>query len=202
MRALTSCLVLVLLGCGSSDGGKKPKDPTQACSFQQAEHPGYTTIARDVALCGGEYVPGDMATACAAGWHVCGKTEWLARYPVNRPYKTTPADPDLIGPTLGTLTSWGAPQSARCAGGVWQAERPANADTWEGSVCHVPDDTPSNNIGADYLPFNDGKYLFADDGTTVLQGYNAAGEADCCSWDVTFGEPVSLTSFAVYCCLD
>lgn len=203
MRALAPCLALALLACGSgSDGAPGPKEPTQACTFQQAEHPGYTTIARDVALCGSRYVPGDMATACAAGWHVCRKTEWLARYPRVRPYKAAPSDPDLIGPTLGTLTSWGAPQSARCGGGVWEDSRPETATPYAGSVCHVPDDVPDNTIGADYLPYNDGKFLYDDDGTTVLQGYNAEGVADCCSWDVDVGVPVSTIRFAVYCCLD
>jgi len=174
----------------------------RACTFLQAEHPGYTTIGRDVALCGGKYVPGDMATACRTGWHVCRKTEWLAKYPLVRPYRTMPSDPDLIGPTLGALTSWGVAQSGRCGGGVWEASRPSSADTWGGSVCHDPDDVGTDADGADYLPYNDGKFLFDDDGTTVLQGYNAMGEADCCSWDVSLGAPVSVEGYAVYCCVD
>lgn len=174
----------------------------RACAQLQAEHPGYTTIARDVALCGSKYGPGNISTACHTGWHVCRKTEWLAKYPLVRPYKTAPADADLIGPTLGTLTSWGVAQSARCGGGVWQSLQPTSAEVWTGSVCHVPDDVGTNNVGADYLPYNDGKFLLADDGTTVQQGYNAEGEPDCCSWDVSVGPPVSESDFAVYCCVD
>lgn len=172
------------------------------CAIPEAEHPGYTTIDRSVVLCGSKYDETNIETACHAGWHVCGETEWLAVYPTDRPYKTAPTDPDLIGPTIGTLTSWGASQSDRCDGGVWQEGQPLSATPYDDAVCHYADDEPTNSDGADYLPYNDGKFLFADDGTTILQGRNAEGEADCCSWDVTFGPTEATTDFAVYCCRD
>src|SRR5687767_1521154 len=44
-------------------------DPSRAaCSAFQAEHPGYTNIARDVALCGSHYDPTNIDTACNTGW--------------------------------------------------------------------------------------------------------------------------------------
>lgn len=174
----------------------------RACAVMQAEHPGYTNIRRDVALCGGAYDPSNIEEACHTGWHVCLESEWLLRYPIDRPYKTSPTDPDLIGPTLGTLTSWGAPQSERCGGDIWLANVPENNDTWSGSVCHDPDDVGTDGDGADYLPWNDGKFLYADDGTTILQGKNAEGELDCCSWDVEFDTTEADGDFAVYCCAD
>lgn len=178
-------------------------DVTRAgCAVPEAEHPGYTNIAGDVVLCGSRYTPATIASACAASFHVCEKTEWFARYPIDRPYKTAPADPDLIGPTLGTLSSWGVAQSTRCAGGVWQDSQPDAASPYPGSVCHYGDDLPTNADGADYLPTNNGKFLLDDDGTTVLQGKNAAGALDCCSWDVSFEPSLATNGLAVYCCAD
>lgn len=160
-----------------------------ACAVLQAEHPQYTTIARDVALCGGNYTPDTMDEACHTGWHVCTEGEWLARYPIRIPDETS----DVIGPTIGTLTSWGAPQSARCGGDVWQADVPDDTRTWNDTVCHDPED-PSV---ASYNPWNDGKFLYADDGTTILQG-----NGQCCDWDTAFEATDETSGFAVYCCRD
>lgn len=175
------------------------RPPTQACAIQQAEHPGYTTIARDVALCGNKYTPDTIRRACAADWHVCSVSEWTARYPI-RTYKTTPADPDLIGPTLGPLTTWGAAQDARCSANVWEASQPEEATPYVGSVCHLADDTPEALGGADYNPYNNGKFLLADDGATILQGLAANGQPNWGSWDVTFAATTEIDGFAVYCC--
>lgn len=177
-------------------------DPKRAaCAAFQAEHPSYTTIARDVALCGSRYDPKTIDTACHTGWHVCLESEWLARYPM-RPYRKSPKDPDLIGPTLGPLTSWGAPQDKRCGGGVWEASQPESDEAWHDTVCHDPDASDGSYTGGSYLPFNNGKFLFADDGTTILQGLDAYGKETCCDWDVSFGPAVTKDGFAVYCCVD
>jgi hypothetical protein len=171
-----------------------------ACSEREAEHPGYTTIARDVALCGGRYTPTTIGDACNTGWHVCKKTEWLAHYPTNRPYGETP---DPIGATIGQLSSWGQPQLLRCGGNVWMGNVPDNTDRVPGPVCYYPGDEWDNAVGADYHPWNAGKFLFDDDGTTILVGVNAEGvQGDCCSWDVSWAPTTRTTGFAVYCCQD
>jgi hypothetical protein len=173
----------------------------RGCEIVQAEHPGYTNIARDVVLCGNSYTSADMASACHAGFHVCRVSEWTSRYPTNRPYKTQVSDPDLIGPTIGPLTSWGADQASRCTGNVWQANQPLNATPWTDNVCHFPDDIgPDNTIGADYNPYNNGKCLYADDGVTILQSRSATGAATWGSWDVSFGSTSITSGYAVYCC--
>jgi hypothetical protein len=178
----------------------------RACEILQAEHPGYTTIARDVALCGARYDATNLATACHVGWHVCRESEWTARYPI-RTYKADPSDPDTIGPTIGTLTSWGAPQSERCGGGVWLANAPEDDKTWDESVCYDEDAGPGES--ADYLPWDDVKVILGDDGTTILQGVDQWDQVDCCNWDVRFEAiPADDTDadawddFAVYCCRD
>lgn len=185
------------LSCDPAD------DPDRrACAVQEAEHPGYTNLAGNVALCGSKYTSTNLDEACHTGWHVCTESEWLARYPTARPYKTDPSAPDLIGPTLGPVTSWGVLQSERCAGGVWIANAPEETEAYDLTVCHEPDDVGTNSSGADYLPKNDGKFLYADDGTTILQGVNAEGTPDCCSWDVRFETTEATEGFAVYCCAD
>lgn len=176
-------------------------DITKAgCAVRESEHPGYTNIARDVVLCGSRYTAANIAQACATGWHVCKKTEWTARYPTNRPYGM---DPDPIGATIGQYTSWGAPQFLRCGGNVWIPNAPEDTTMpYDGTVCYYDGDEPGNADGADYLPQNNGKFLFDDDGTTVLQGRNAQGNPDCCSWDVMFDAQDAVDGFAVYCCKD
>lgn len=166
------------------------------CAVREAEHPGYTNIARDVVLCGSKYTPTDIANACSTNWHVCRKTEWLGRYPTNRSYGMVP---DPTPATLGLYTSWGEAQAFRC-NKVWIANAPVETTAYAGPVCYYPGDVGTNNDGADYLPNNNGKFLFDDDGTTILHGLNGNGDQDCCSWDVSF-EATSLTDgFAVYCC--
>jgi len=169
------------------------------CAVMQAEHPGYTNIARDVVLCGSKYDPTNIETACNDGWHVCLESEWLDRYPTARPYNM---DPDPTVATLGQFTSWGDPQLFRCGGNVWVNNAPTEIDAYDESVCYYPGDDGDNGDGADYLPNNDGKFLFDDNGATVLQGRNANGDADCCSWDVTWGALEAEDGFAVYCCRD
>jgi hypothetical protein len=168
-----------------------------ACAVREAEHPGYTTIARDVALCGGRYTAANMATACNTGWHVCKKTEWMGKYPRNRTYGETP---DPTPATIGQYTSWGALQLHRCGGHVWQASAPVTADTWDDPVCYYPGDVPENGDGADYNPYNTGKYMYADDGTTVLHGVDADGKRNTGSWDVDAAETEIEIEYAVYCC--
>ncbi len=165
-----------------------------ACTIMQAEHPAYTSIARDVALCGGRYTAANIATACNTGWHVCLESEWLARYPTNR-------SNDLPAPetahSIGQYTSWGEPQFFRCAD-VWLASAPDNVvDAWSSSVCYGGD-----GYTGSYNPYNNGKYLFGDDGTTILHGLNDQASQDCCEWDVTFAPTTDVDSFAVYCCRD
>jgi hypothetical protein len=145
--------------------------PPHACTAMQAEHPGYTTVAMDVALCGNRYTNVNMPSACGPGWHVCRLSEWTARFPPGMP-------------PLGTLTSWGAPQSARCMGGVWEADQPVSAMVWTDAVCDNP-----------YNPWNNGKFLYADDGVTVMQG-----DGNCCSWDSSFFVTAQPDYYAVYCC--
>ncbi len=141
-----------------------------ACTFQEAEHPAFTNPAQTIALCGAHYAASDMATACAAGWHVCLLGEWNAGFPAG-------ADPN------GALTSWGSPQSARCSN-VWEAIQPTNSNVWSGDVCHSP-----------YNPWNNGKFLFDSDGATILEGSGM-----CCSWDSTFAPASWPDGYAVYCC--
>jgi hypothetical protein len=147
-----------------------------ACSVGQAEHPSYTTIAQDVALCGNNYDTADIASACGTGWHVCLLSEWNARY--------TPG----VAPG-GTLTSWGALQTERCAGGVWMAGAPLMCGQyiWSDTVCG----------NSSYNPWNSVKVLLANDGATILAGDGGHG-----SWDTTFGPASSTDRFAVYCCKD
>jgi hypothetical protein len=97
----------------------------------------------------------------------------MSRYPAG-------VDPD------GPISSFGVLQASRCAGGVWQAEQNDNATVWGGSVC-----------GSSYNPFNDGKFLRGDDGTTILRG-----SGSCCGWDATFTTHSGATNMAVYCCGD
>ncbi len=169
-----------------------------ACAVMEAEHPGYTNIARNVALCGSQYTPADINTACNTGWHVCRKSEWLERYPIDRPY---PMD-DETADTLGQYTSWGEPQVYRCGGSVWVCNAPSDMLVCEDQLCYYPGDLSNNADGPDYLPQNDGKFLVDDDGTTVLHGLNAEGQQDCCSWDVDWAVTSLTDSFAVYCCRD
>lgn len=138
----------------------------------EAEHPAYTTTARDVALCGNRYDTTNIDTACGNNWHVCSITEWNARFPPG------------VAPG-GTLTSGGDDQATRCVGSVWQAYQPVNATVWAGNVCSSP-----------YNPWNNGKYLYDTDGTTILQG-----SGSCCGWDSTFSVG-SSSNMAVYCCRD
>ncbi len=168
------------------------------CAVMQAEHPGYTNIARDVVLCGSLYTPANITTACATGWHVCLEEEWLARYPTDRPYGVTDPDPTLA--TLGQYTSWGTSQAFRCYGEVWISNAPDEITPYDGSVCYYPGDEAGNGDGADYLPQNNGKFLFDDDGTTIMEGLNYMDEQDCCSWDVTWAATLYDSNFAVYCC--
>jgi len=143
---------------------------SQGCAFQEAEHPGYTNIARDVVLCGNYYTSSNIQTACATNWHVCLESEWQARYPKN----TAP---------LGTLTSYGASQGSRCPGGVWEAGRPNNTNKWGNNVCDSA-----------YNPWNSGKYMYANNGSTIIKG-----SGSCCNWDNTFSAN-SSGNMAVYCC--
>jgi hypothetical protein len=173
-----------------------------ACTVAEAEHPSYTTIARDVALCGGGYSATDLASACNTGWHVCTVSQWTDRYPI-RAYRTDPADPDLIGPTIGLVSSWGADQTVRCLGNVWQADQPTDDRTWEESVCHNPDATLGNYDGGSYNPWNNNKVMLGDDGVTPYAGINAEGEINCCDWDVGAAVvPTEDVASAVYCCRD
>lgn len=169
------------------------------CAVVEAEHPSYTTLARDVVLCGGTYAPDAFASACNTGWHVCTVAEWTARYPV-RPYRAESSDPDLIGPTIGLVSSWGADQSARCQGGVWQADQPNEDRTWEDDVCHDPDAVLGGYTGGSYNPWNQVKGMWGDDGVTPYAGINADGEINCCDWDVGAVPLEGDLDAAVYCC--
>ena len=144
---------------------------TTACTFQEAEHPAYTTIARDVALCGGSYTNLNIRSACASGWHVCLVSEWQARFTPG----TAPG---------GTLSTFGASQATRCLGSVWQARRPTDAMVWTGNVC-----------GSAYNPWNSGKYLYGNDNSTLM-----IGNGSCCSWDSSFTATAATGGYAVYCC--
>jgi hypothetical protein len=143
---------------------------SQACSIQQAEHPTYTTIARDVALCGNQYNTGNFDAACATGWSVCTLTQWNDRYPKS------------VAPG-GTLTSWGANQASRWSG-VWNAGAPVNGNTWD---C-------ASDCNNGYNPWNSGKYLYNDAKSEILHG-----SGSCCAWDNTFSAG-SSSNMAVYCC--
>ena len=112
-----------------------------------------------------------MDAACAPGWHVCRESEWRARF-------TPGAFPG------GLVSSWGADQTVRCLGSVWEAGRNANANVWTGDVCASP-----------YSPWNDGNVLYADDGVTLLEGSGWWRE-----WDATFTTSSLTTYLAVYCC--
>jgi hypothetical protein len=179
------CRIVCDAGYADCDGVAANGCETQgicagACTFRDAEHPSYTTTAQDVALCGNYYDESNIASACAVGWHVCKLSEWKARYPAGQ----APG---------GTLTTWGAPQSERCTGtaGMWEAGRPTNGDTWDEDVCIDPNDASV----ASYNPWNDGKFLFDDDGSTILQG-----DGECCDWDSDFAPATITSGFAVYCC--
>jgi hypothetical protein len=169
------------------------------CAIPEAEHPSYTTIARDVALCGGSYPVDNLASACNVGWSVCTVSEWTARYPI-RTYRDDPTAPDLIGPTIGLVTSWGTDQTARCPGGVWQADQPTDPRVWTGSVCHDPDAALGSYLGGSYNPWNNRKAMLGDDGVTPHAGVNAVGEISCCDWDVGAVPATDESDAAVYCC--
>lgn len=156
-------------------------DPADGCSVREAEHPSYTTPNRDVVLCGGRYQPSDMDTACGAGWHVCLLAEWTARFPSG------------VYPN-GTLSTWGGDQTIRCLGGVWQANEPEGNAIYGSDVCY----DPMNLSNASYNPWNDGKFLYDDDGSTVL-----VGDGNCCNYDTSFSASGAvLDVMAVYCCRD
>lgn len=86
---------------------------TQGCAIKEAENPCYTTIARDVVLCGNTYTSGNIQTACNVGWSVCTLTQWNAKYPKG------------VAPG-GTLASFGTPQAQRM-NNVWIAMAPTGA---------------------------------------------------------------------------
>lgn len=157
--------------------------PSDACAIREAEHPSYTTPNRDVALCGNEYSPENADTACGSGWHVCLLSEWEARFPAG------------VYPE-GLLSTWGADQTVRCLGDVWHAEAP-NERTWQGDVCFDMADLSN----ASYNPWNDGKYLYSNDGTSILEG-----DGGCCDYDNGFNpdshDPGDTEYLAVYCCRD
>jgi hypothetical protein len=169
LRPLALVSVLALAACSSEDPVEVYMGP--GCAVPEAEHPAFTTPARDAALCGNGYTSASIATACDAHFHVCRETEWHARYPEG----ASPA---------GTLTTWGAAQADRCAGGVWQADQPVSARTWDGNVCGDP-----------YNPWNNGKFIVADDGTTILEGDGSWGD-----WDASFSATALTDGLAVYCC--
>ncbi len=146
---------------------------SQGCAIKEAEHPSYTTPEMHVVLCGNTYDPGQIDEACATGWSVCTYTQWNDRYPKG----SYPG---------GTLTSWGELQAPRYSGS-WIAGAPDNGNIWD---C----DVGSCNNG--YNPWNNGKYLYNDSKTQILQG-----SGSCCSWDSTFSSG-SSSSMAVYCCKD
>jgi hypothetical protein len=153
----------------------------KACANIQAEHPAYTTAARDVALCGARYDAGNIQAACAAGWQVCTQSTWNERV---LPEGFDPND-DPAPAIAGSVTSWGSPQAHRCVASFWEANRPSDAAVWNGDVCDSP-----------YNPWNDYKALLADDGETIL-----FGNGGCCDWDSNFSEPTATGDvFAVYCC--
>ncbi|MSP92426.1 MAG: DUF4215 domain-containing protein [Myxococcales bacterium] len=157
------------------DGDACPKTckvvALQACAIKEAEHPSYTTPAKDVVLCGNKYAPSNMNGACNAGWSVCRLAQWNARYPKG----------SFPG---GKQASFGVDQTARSCG-VWNAGAPVNGETW---CC--------TNCNDGYNPWNSGKYLLADNGTTILKG-----SGGCCGWDTTFSDG-SSSNMAVYCCRD
>ena len=124
-----------------------------------------------VVLCGNTYDPGQIDEACATGWSVCTYSQWNDRYPKG----SYPG---------GTLASWGELQAPRYSGS-WIAGAPDNGNIWD---CNIA----SCNDG--YNPWNNGKYLYNDSKTQILQG-----SGSCCSWDSTFSSG-SSSSMAVYCC--
>lgn len=173
--ALAAGLAATLVSACSSDDGPGYTGP--GCAFQEAEHPSYTTPARDAALCGNTYTSANIDEACVPEYHVCREAEWHQRYPEG-------AAPG------GTLTTWGASQAARCGGGVWEADRPLTADTWNGSVC------PGSG-NESYNPWNNGKFILSNDGLTILEGDGSWGD-----WDTSFSPTAETSGFAVYCCRD
>ncbi|MFT4626276.1 MAG: hypothetical protein ACI8PZ_004953 [Myxococcota bacterium] len=156
-----------------SDPEAPPEGP--ACAYDpEAEHPAYTTPARDVALCGNNYRADTIDTACGAGWHVCRESEWQARFPSG-------------APPFGTVSTFDADQTVRCRGGDWIADAPDAARVWDSDVCDSP-----------YNPWNTYKCLLADDGVTLMYG-----SGSCCSWDTHGGFSVySSGDCATYCCTD
>ncbi len=146
-----------------------------ACAYDpEAEHPGYTTIATDVALCGNTYGADNIAEACGPGWHVCEESEWEARFPSE-------------APPLGPTSTFGDDQSVRCTASVWIAGAPDSGDVWGGEVCDDP-----------YNPWNSYKCLYADGGDRIR-----FGSGSCCSWDRHGGwSDYSSGGCAVYCCAD
>jgi hypothetical protein len=160
--------------CAFDASGCKAPLAAQGCTIKEAEHPAYTTPALDVVLCGNKYSPSNIKSACAAGFSVCTLAQWNARYPKG-------AYPG------GTKTSWGALQSTRFSSSVWNADAPASGNTYN---------CGAGGCQTGYNPWNNGKYLFADDKTTVLKG-----SGGCCGWDTTFSAG-SSSNMAVYCCRD
>lgn len=170
----------------SADDIAASRNFDHACSYILAEHPSFTTAARDLALCGGTYEEENMAEACNVGWHVCSLSEWRARVLPEGFDPEVDQAPAIDGP----LTSWGAPQARRCTRDFWEADRPLTDRVWD-------DNPPVCNDA--YNPWNNGKYLYADGSTTVLEG-----NGDCCNWDSDFTpfmpDPSYDDAMAVYCC--
>jgi len=169
--AVAAVSALVVSGCSSDD----PVYSGPGCAFQEAEHPGFTPPTRDAALCGNGYDSSNIAAACVAEYHVCRESEWHRIYPEG----SAPG---------GTLTTWGASQASRCVGGVWEADRPVDARTWDDSVC------PGSG-NESYNPWNNGKFILSDDGLTVLEGDGSWGD-----WDISFSPTSETAGYAVYCC--
>jgi len=145
---------------------------SQACATKEAENPCFTTVARDVALCGNTYNTGNVASACATGWGVCTLSQWNARYPKGQ----KPG---------GTLSSWGATQANRMSN-TWVAGAPSNGNTWNMST---------SGCDSGYNPWNSGKYLYNDAKSAIL-----TGNGGCCSWDSSFSSTSQTSGLAVYCC--
>jgi hypothetical protein len=146
--------------------GGECRQPQAACAFEQAEHPSYTTINVDVALCGNSYTAETIDQACGEGWQVCRIDEWRARYPAGR----APG---------GTVSTFGQLQSERCPGGVWECQRPESDVPWDSGVC-----------GDSYNPYNNGKFLYGTD-LEIL-----AGDGGHSGWDTDFSSTDITASYA------
>jgi hypothetical protein len=172
----------------ASNGCESQQRCAGACEYRESEHPNYTTAALDAALCGATYDHTNIATACNPGWHVCKLSEWQARYPAGV-YPNSP------------ISTWGADQTIRCKAYEWEARRPENGEKWDSTVCPADVGAATMDNGAAYLPWNNTKNLFANDGTTILWG----NDGDCCNWDSVFTAPPEnqgTEGYAVYCCKD